>query len=271
MRKLIMHQIDAFADKVFRGNPAAVIVLEADLPDTEMQAIAMENNLAETAFLRRIGDAWTIRWFTPIHEAAFCGHATLAAAHALVTEHGVTGELVFKTRSVGTLRVQSDGGDRYSLDVPCLMPEPLEPLPAAFELLFPEGICSSFRNFENLFVELSCAAAVTAYVPDMLRIADLAPFGLVITGVGGTTHTGEPVDFVSRYFAPAAGIPEDPVTGSTHATLVPFWSARLGRTSLSGFQASARGGRLSCQLEKERVILSGGAVTFMQAEIRLPD
>lgn len=271
MRTLIMHQIDAFADKVFTGNPAAVVILEADLPDAEMQAIAMENNLAETAFLRRSGDAWTIRWFTPVHEAAFCGHATLAAAHAIVTEYGITSELVFNTRRVGALRVRSDCGDRYSLDVPCVMPELLEPFPSVFGLLFPQGIRSAFRNFENFFVELDGAAAVTAYVPDMLRIAELAPFGLAITGVGGATHDGEPVDFVSRYFAPAAGIPEDPVTGSTHATLVPFWSARLGQSRLEAFQASARGGRLSCQLMGERVVLSGGAVTFMRAEIRLPD
>jgi predicted PhzF superfamily epimerase YddE/YHI9 len=261
MRELEMVQVDAFADRVFSGNPAAVLILDDWLPDALLQAIAEENNLAETAFARRAGAEWDLRWFTPTQEVDFCGHATLATAHVLAAERGETGELVFHTR-VGRLAV-TRAGDGYMLDIPALAPQPVDPPPLVAEL-FGDRVVAVFRNFENLFVELVDEAAVRAVVPDLLRIAGLHPLGLVVTGRGATA------DIASRYFAPSYGIPEDPVTGSIHATLVPYWAAKLGRSELTAVQCSRRGGQLGCRLQGDRVLLSGQAVTFMRAVIRLP-
>lgn len=270
MRELSMYQVDAFTGRVFAGNPAAVMILDAALSDAEMQAIAAENNLAETAFVTRAGGDWAIRWFTPMQEAAFCGHATLAAAHVLASERGDADSFLFKTRRVGDLRVRRIADATYELDLPLLEPSPVDALPDALAAIFPQGWTSVFRNFENIFVELDRPDNVTTFQPDMAGIARLAPFSLGITASGGATHDGEPVDFVSRYFAPAAGIPEDPVTGSAHATLAPFWARRLGRTELTAFQASPRGGRVGCRILGDRVLLSGQAATFFKARVRLP-
>jgi predicted PhzF superfamily epimerase YddE/YHI9 len=260
-----MYQVDAFADRVFAGNPAAVLVLDGDwLPEAVMQAIAAENNLAETAFAcPDPAGGWRLRWFTPVHEAAFCGHATLATAHVLAAELGIEGELRFST-GVGELRVGREG-DAYVLDLPAFPPQPLDPIPPVLAEVLPHGWRAAFRNFENIFVELADEATLRAFAPDLARIATLFPLGLCITAPGGR------YDFVSRYFAPGAGIPEDPVTGSTHATLVPHWTARLGRNRLIAFQASARGGELGCELAGARVRLVGRAATFLAATIRLPD
>ncbi|MBB4301585.1 PhzF family phenazine biosynthesis protein [Rhodobium orientis] len=257
-----MFQVDAFTDRVFGGNPAAVLILDRWLSDAVLQAIAGENNLAETAFACRGKDGWHLRWFTPTVEVDFCGHATLATAHVLAREHGVAGEMRFATR-VGELRVTATE-DGYALDVPLLAPEPLERLPEEVAHLVPAGAIL-FRNFENFFAELADEDAVTGFSPDLSAIAKLGPVGLVVTATGTTT------DFVSRYFAPGAGIPEDPVTGSTHATLAPYWATRLGKARMTARQASARGGSLTCEIAGERVRLYGQAVTFMKADIRLPD
>lgn len=264
MRTHAMYQVDAFTDHVFAGNPAAVLVLDGEwLPERVMQAVAGENNLAETAFARPNGaGGWDLRWFTPVHEANFCGHATLATAHVLAAELGTPGELVFSTR-VGELRV-GRLGDTYVLDLPTFPPEPLDEVPTVLAELFPTGWRTAFRNFENFFVELPDEAALRALTPDLARVATLFPFGLCVTAAG------DQHDFVSRYFAPGAGIPEDPVTGSTHTTLVPHWASRLGRMELSAFQCSKRGGELKCELDGPRVRLAGSAVTFMTATIRLP-
>ncbi len=260
---MLMYQVDAFAERVFAGNPAAVLILESWLPDPLMQAVAEENNLAETAFACP-GDTpghWQLRWFTPVHEVDFCGHATLAVAHVLFSQHRASGALRFSTR-VGPLRV-TRVEDGYRLDVPRFDPKPLVSLPGALDGVFDRPPKGQFRNFENIFVELEDETAVRGFIPDLARIARLFPMGLAITAKG-STH-----DFVSRYFAPGAGIPEDPVTGSIHATLVPYWAGRLGKTRLAAFQASRRGGRLACILEGERVLIAGHAVTFMKAEIDL--
>ncbi|MDQ0329417.1 MULTISPECIES: PhzF family phenazine biosynthesis protein [Phyllobacteriaceae] len=256
-----MFQVDAFSDRIFGGNPAAVLVLDDWLADAVMQSIAAENNLAETAFARPNGKGWDLRWFTPVHEVDFCGHATLATAHVLAAHLGVTGIMAFSTR-VGELRVAPvEGG--YQLDLPCFAPETLHELPATIAGPL-EGVARAiFRNFENVFAELPDEAAVRAFVPDLPNIAKLGAQGLVITA------KGQAHDFVSRYFAPGAGIPEDPVTGSIHATLVPHWADKLGKNRLSAFQASARGGHLLCELAGERVLITGKAVTFMEAEIHL--
>lgn len=196
----------------------------------------------------------------------FCGHATLATAHVLFTNYGATTDLVFHTR-VGALRV-SKQAHGYCLNIPRLDPERIDRLPPEIENIFPAQPIGIFRNFENIFVDLGSARKVEDFIPDLAAIAKLGPVGLVITGMAPAAVKA---DFVSRYFAPGAGIPEDPVTGSIHATLVPYWAAKLGRTKLTGFQASSRGGWLECELLKKRVLLSGNAVTFMEATIFLPE
>lgn len=261
---LKMYQVDAFSDRIFGGNPAAVLILEEWLPDSLMQSIAAENNLAETAFVKRAGDGWDLRWFTPTVEVDFCGHATLATAHVLVTEYDVAGPLSFSTR-VGQLRVEvKENG--YLLDLPCIPPETLEQLPDAISPDFSDQAEHWFRNFENIFVVLPGEDAVRACKPDMNALARLGPVGVVVTGKG----SGSQYDFFSRYFAPGAGIPEDPVTGSIHATLVPYWAGKLGKSTLSAWQASLRGGHLMCELKEDRVVIEGKAVTFMRAEICVP-
>ncbi|MCQ0090239.1 PhzF family phenazine biosynthesis protein [Roseovarius sp. M141] len=262
-----MYQVDAFTDRLFAGNPAAVLILDNWLPDRLMLAITQENNLAETAFVKARPDgAWDLRWFAPEHEVDFCGHATLATAHILLTNGNATTPLVFHTR-VGELRVlRSQGG--YQLDLPRLSPEIIETLPQEIEGVFAAPPVRIFRNFENIFADLGSADAVRSFIPDLTAIARMGSVGLVVTGQeaeGATAH------FVSRYFAPGAGIPEDPVTGSIHATLVPYWAERLGRKKLMAHQASARGGWLGCELTDDRVLLEGNAVTFMEATIVLPD
>jgi predicted PhzF superfamily epimerase YddE/YHI9 len=262
-----MFQVDAFADRVFEGNPAAVLVLDDWLPDELMLAIAQENNLAETAFTKAHADgSWDLRWFAPAHEVDFCGHATLATAHVLLSEFGAKAPLAFRTR-VGQLHV-SKLPIGYRLDLPCLPPEPLEALPTEIVGTFAESPAYVFRNFENIFADLGSADAVRRFTPDLAVIARLGPVGLVVTG---READGGRADFVSRYFAPGAGIPEDPVTGSIHATLVPYWSQRIGRSKLIAFQASSRGGWLDCELAEDRVLLAGNAVTFMEASIFLPE
>ncbi|WP_312891237.1 PhzF family phenazine biosynthesis protein [Mesorhizobium silamurunense] len=262
-----MYQVDAFTDRLFAGNPAAVLVLDEWLPDDLMLAITQENNLAETAFVKARSDgAWDLRWFAPAHEVNFCGHATLATAHVLLTETNAEAPLVFHTR-VGELRV-TQGPHGYRLDIPRLPPEPLETLPAEIARVFDNPPVGIFRNFENIFADLGSADAVRSFAPDLASIARLGSVGLVVTGQeadNGRAH------FVSRYFAPRAGIPEDPVTGSIHATLVPYWVERLGRERLMAYQASARGGWLDCELTEDRVFLVGNAVTFMKATVSLPN
>ena len=261
MKKLAMYQVDAFAGSVFAGNPAAVVILDDWLSEDLMQSIATENNLAETAFSRPNEAGRDLRWFTPTQEVDFCGHATLATAHILASEYGVTGNLRFATR-VGDLHVSHvEGG--YRLDLPSFPPQPLGDLRVPTGI-FARGDLATFRNFENIYVELADEQTVRSFVPDFPKIAALDPLGLVITA-RGDSH-----DFVSRCFFPGAGIPEDPVTGSAHATLVPYWANKLGKTRLSAFQCSRRGGRLDCELAGGRVLIKGEAVTFMKAEIYLP-
>ena len=270
MADYTLFQADAFADRLFAGNPAAVMVLDTPLPDDLMQAIAAENNLPETAFVLREGDALSIRWFTPTSEVPFCGHATLASAHVLMTEYGIDGPVSLQTRKVGTLRV-SQTEDGYELDLPRIDATPVAEVPAVLREIFPGGWRAVLRNFENMFVVLNDPEELAGLSPDARRIATLEAGGLGVTAAGGTDHAGAPVDFTSRYFAPAHGIDEDPVTGSTHATLAPYWAGVLGRDRLTAFQASQRGGRIGCRVTKDRVHLTGQAVTYLRGTIRLPD
>lgn len=258
MKKLIMYQVDAFADRVFGGNPAAVLILEEWLPDETMQAIAGENNLAETAFAKANVDGYDLRWFTPTREVDFCGHATLAAAHILVSEYHVSGDIKFTTR-VGSLQVSSLA-DGLQLDLPSFLPEPVEDIEMP-DGLFGTPYLKTFRNFENIYVELEDEAALRSFEPDFTKIAQFGVLGLVVTAIG------DQHDFVSRCFFPADGIPEDSVTGSAHSTLVPYWAAKLGKNKLSAYQCSRRGGHLDCTFSGDRVMIKGNAITYMRAVI----
>lgn len=262
--RLPLFQIDAFAERVFQGNPAAVCPLEAWLPEALMQAIAAENNLSETAFCVPEGESYGLRWFTPLKEIDLCGHATLATAHVLFEHLGFAGaEIVFSTRS-GALRV-TRAGDRLAMDFPAKAVEPCAAPGALIEGLgrAPLEVYGG-RDYLAVFAD---AAEVRALTPDPRRLAELDRHGVIVTAPGGA-EDGD-VDFVSRFFVPKFGVDEDPVTGSAHCSLTPFWAARLGKATLEARQVSRRGGRLQCTLAGERVILRGRAVTYMAATIEV--
>ena len=262
--RLPLFQIDAFAERVFQGNPAAVCPLEAWLPEALMQAIAAENNLSETAFCVPEGEGYGLRWFTPLKEIDLCGHATLATAHVLFEHLGFAGaEIVFSTRS-GALRV-TRAGDRLAMDFPAKAVEPCAAPGALIEGLgrAPLKVYGG-RDYLAVFAD---AAEVRALTPDPRRLAELDRHGVIVTAPGGA-EDGD-VDFVSRFFVPKFGVDEDPVTGSAHCSLTPFWAARLGKATLEARQVSRRGGRLQCTLAGERVILRGRAVTYMAATIEV--
>lgn len=261
-------QVDAFTDRPFAGNPAGVCLLPAGAwPDEGwMQAVAAEVNVAETAFLRPTGPgSWDLRWFTPTVEVDLCGHATLASAHALRTHWGATdSRLTFATRS-GALVVTADGDDLV-LDLPADPPAPAPDAPALLDALGLAGrdveVLAS-RAFE--VVVLGSADEVAALVPDMAALARVSAHGVVVTAPGDGDD-----DVASRMFAPAVGIPEDPVTGSAHAVAAPLWAERLGRNPLRCRQLSARGGTLVATVDGDRVLLAGTAVTTLVATLTGP-
>jgi len=256
------YQIQAFTRDPHGGNPAGVCVLRNPLDAASMQAIAREIGLSETAFVVAGPDGdWQLRWFTPVSEVDLCGHATLATAHALWHERGVAADaLRFRTQS-GILTVTRHG-PALELDFPA---RPARPCAA------PAGLAAALGaepvavgSARDLVVELADAAAVRGLAPDQARLAALDAFAVCVTAPGDRPG----VDFVSRFFAPREGIPEDPVTGSAHCTLVPWWSERLGRGDLVALQVSARGGELRCRLAGDRVLLRGEAVTWLAGELR---
>ncbi len=261
MRTLPLYQVDAFTDRLFAGNPAAVCPLETWLPDETLQALAAENNLAETAFFVPEGNDYRLRWFTPEVEVALCGHATLASAFVVFRDlrPGAT-EVVFHSRS-GPLPVTRNG-DRLTLDFPALPATPRER---------PEGVLAALGGApgevhasRDLLVVYGTEAEVRALRPDFPRLVSREFLGVIATAPGADC------DFVSRFFAPGAGIPEDPVTGSAHCTLAPYWGARLGKTTLHARQVSPRGGELWCELRGDRVLIGGQAVLYLEGRIRLP-
>jgi len=261
---LPLYQIDAFTDRVFAGNPAAVCPLPAWLPAETMQAIAAENNLAETAFfVSQSGSDYEIRWFTPTAEIDLCGHATLASAHVLFQHLSFPGpEITFHSQS-GPLRVHRQADGRLTLDFPARPPQPLTVPPTGLlDALHatPLEVLAS----RDLLVRFGSEAEVLALHPDFAKIAALEYVGVIATAPGS-----DGIDFVSRFFAPRVGVPEDPVTGSAHATLVPYWAARLGKTTLRARQISARGGELWCELRQDRALMSGYAVTYLRGEIEV--
>lgn len=258
MTELRFWQVDAFADRPFTGNPAAVVPLESWLPDEVMQAIAMENNLAETAFtVPASGDSdYELRWFTPTVEVALCGHATLASGHILIDGDRVR----FRTRSSGILEVARDGPD-YWLTLPTWKPAP-KALSAVVAALGCSPVETLWHDGGNALIVVGSEAEVLAVSPDFKA---LAAQGDVLTIV---TAPGSDSDVVSRVFAPGAGIDEDPVTGAAHAVMVPYWAERLGREEFSAYQASRRGGHLACRLDGDRVVLGGKCVTVIEGVLR---
>ncbi len=286
MSPLPLYQVDAFAHAPFTGNPAAVCLLEAGDPRTAdaswMQGLAAEMNLSETAFAYPVADQpagsgdFHLRWFTPACEVDLCGHATLATAHVL-WEQGVvpaqTEVILFQTRS-GELAVKRT-------DVGLAMDFPATPATERFahgeELLHALGVAAPqdvWSNGMDALLELPDVAAVQALQPDFPRLAELDMRGVIVTAVGHVdghvagygAKAGQEVDFVSRFFAPAAGIEEDPVTGSAHCTLAPYWQAQLGKQDLYAFQCSSRGGFVRMRCQHERVILMGDAITIFSGE-----
>lgn len=260
--RLPIYQVDAFTDRVFAGNPAAVVPLDSWLPDAQLQAIAAENNLAETAYFLRNDDVFELRWFTPAVEVDLCGHATLATAFVISTllEPG-RARMDFVTRQAGTLTVTRDG-DVFTLDfpsrpaAPAAAPQPN--LVAALGGPAPLAIL----NGRDYLVVYEDEATVRALTPDMVALSKLDRFAVCVTAPGR-----DGVDFVSRLFAPAQGIPEDPVTGSTHCMLIPYWAEKLGKTVLSARQVSARGGDLACELVGDRVKIGGKGVLYLEGVI----
>lgn len=253
--------VDAFCQGPFTGNPAAVVLQSRPLDDSDMQCIAAEFNLSETAFLRPLdaaGEHWSLRWFTPLAEVNLCGHATLAAAHALWDQcHIDAGALRFDTLS-GQLQVVRHG-DLLSMDFPrCRTAE--QSLSAWAERLGAPAVAAAVAG-EDLLLELADEAAVQAFVPDYGAIAALPCRGLIVTAAGAS------VDIVSRFFAPSVGINEDPVTGSAHCALADYWSAKLHKQQLSAAQLSLRGGQLWLSLDGERVELRGRARTVLSGEL----
>lgn len=261
--ELSIYQVDAFTDDLFGGNPAAVVLLQQWLPDALLQKIAAENNLAETAFLVPERDLYHLRWFTPAVEVPLCGHATLASAQVVFEMlHPGRRAVTFLTRKAGPLTVTVQG-DRMSMDFPARPAERVATPAGLVEALGAEP--SEVWAANNLMCVFETEGAVKALQPDFRKVAALDCLGVIATAPGNGG-----VDFVSRYFAPALGVDEDPVTGSAHCTLVPYWSRRLGKTKLEARQISARGGHLSCEDKGARVSMAGRAVLYLEGRIFVP-
>ena len=277
-----LFQVDAFTEAPFRGNPAAVCLLERARPAAWMQQVAREMNLSETAFVQRRGQqrasapgvpraeqqsgeaSFDLRWFTPACEVDLCGHATLASAHVLWEEGWLEAdtEAIFHTKSGGLTACRAGG--EIVMDFPAEPPAPCALPEGLVKALGVEEVAYAGRNRMDVLVRVEDVRAVRALQPDMERLAEVEARGVIVTASGEE----EGSDFVSRFFAPRAGVPEDPVTGSAHCALAPFWSARLGRRHLTGVQLSARGGRVGVEMKGERrVLLSGHAVTVLRGAL----
>jgi predicted PhzF superfamily epimerase YddE/YHI9 len=265
--KLSFTQVDAFATRAFTGNPAAVIPLDAWLDDVTLQAIAAENNLAETAFLIPAdgsddGDAdYELRWFTPTVEVVLCGHATLAGGHVILGSRPELEAVRFRTRKAGILRVERRAAG-YALDLPAWAPSPKR-LPDMVAGIGGAPVETLWRDGGYAVLVYATEAEVRALAPDFATLARMGDILFV------TTAPGETTDVVSRVFVPGAGIDEDPVTGSAHSIIAPYWANRLGRNRFTAFQASARGGHLGCELAGDRAVLEGACVTVIEGSFLL--
>ena len=263
MNPQVMYQVDAFASELFSGNPAAVCIMDAWMPEELMQSIAAENNLAETAFAVPSTDGYEIRWFTPETEVALCGHATLATAHVLFTTLDQRlSRIRFQSRQRGILEV-SKAGDWLVLDFPSDPPSQIE-MPEGLQSALGGMPKSCWKGLTDYMVVYETAEEIRALKPNFHLLNKIPVRGVIATSPGGN------FDFVSRFFAPRCGVPEDPVTGSAHTTLTPYWARVLGKTGLNAAQLSSRGGTLRCELTGDRVKLAGKAITYMKAELYLP-
>jgi PhzF family phenazine biosynthesis protein len=257
-----IYHVDAFAEKPFEGNPAAVCLLKDERPAAWMQAVAAEMNLSETAFMRQLNEGYELRWFTPTTEVELCGHATLASAHAMWIEGVVMRGRPIRFHTKSGVLTCTQNGDLIDLDFPATPATPTDPPEHLLEAL---GVRPSFvgRTKFDKFLLLESEEIVRALRPDFAALGS-------ITGMRGvivTSPSSDPrFDFVSRYFAPGSGVNEDPVTGSAHCCLAPFWSERLGKTSMTGYQASPRGGIVHVLLNGDRVVLGGKAVTIFHGD-----
>ena len=257
---LPIYQVDAFAEKLFGGNPAAICPLTEWLPDATMQAIAAENNLAETAFFVREGADYALRWFTPAVEVDLCGHATLASAHVVFSFLEPGRERVnFRTLKAGTLTVARHG-DMLMMDFPARPATAVDPPPGLLAAL--GGSPREVLKARDHMVVYGSAAEVAALKPDFAALGRLDCWAAIATAPGE-----DGTDFVSRFFAPRQGIDEDPATGSSHCTLVPYWAARLGKRELKARQLSRRVGTLTCALNGDRVAIGGRAVLYLEGKI----
>ena len=257
-----IYQVDAFTDKPFAGNPAGVCILPQPAEEAWMQAIAREMNLSETAFLVRQENGFDLRWFTPAAEVRLCGHATLASAHILWQTGALHSGEQARFHTLSGLLTASQRGEWIEMDFPLRQNKPVEPPAGLTEAL---GVTPIYmgRDVDDYLVEVESEAVVRDLKPDFTRLGNLPVRGVIVTA-----RSADPqFDFVSRFFAPAVGINEDPVTGSAHCCLTPFWAERLGKTEMVAYQASARGGVVRVKLVGERVLLSGQAVTVMRGEL----
>ncbi len=264
--ELPIYQVDAFSGKVFAGNPAAVCPLDGPLDAALMQAIAAENNLSETAFFHPEGDGFRIRWFTPMSEIDLCGHATLASAWVLFEELGHSRpEVRFASQSGPLVVTRGSEPGLLRMDFPAWAPRPAAPSRALVEgLRGPEPV--EVLATRDWLVVYDSEEDVLQLEPDMEKLKGLDRLGVIVTAKGGPASGA---DFVSRFFVPGEGIPEDPVTGSAHSTLIPYWSPRLGKSAMRAAQLSRRGGELFCEHNGERVAISGRAALYMRGTIYL--
>lgn len=263
-----IYQVDAFAERPFTGNPAAVCLLDGPADPAWMQSVAAEMNLSETAFLFDQDDGYILRWFTPAVEVDLCGHATLASAHILYETGALSEDQAarFETAS-GVLTVRRNREGTLTMDFPASPPTKAEPPPGLAHVFGIEPVWTGRSRFD-LFAEAHDEAAIHALNPDPPSVAKLGARGVIVTA---RADAGTDYDFVSRFFAPGSGIAEDPVTGSAHCALAPYWATKLGRNSLIGYQASGRGGFVGAHVVGDRVELTGRAVTVLRGEWVAPE
>jgi len=261
--ELKLFQVDSFSDKVFKGNPAAVIALNSWIQEDLMQSIAMENNLSETAFIVEKSDNfYEIRWFTPTVEVDLCGHATLAAAHVIFNHFNAHGnELEFFSQRSGPLKVLKSE-DELTLDFPVDKPEGERPPDGLYEALG-EAPKECLKGKDDYLLVYNDQATIERLDPNFHLLQYIRCRGIICSAPGNDS------DFVSRFFAPASGINEDPVTGSAHTTLTPYWSSKLGKEKLSAKQLSQREGSLKCELRSDRVFITGKAATYFQGTVTI--
>jgi len=260
--RIKLYQVDAFTERVFGGNPAAVCILDEWLDDEMMQNIAAENNLSETAFAVRLDNAYEIRWFTPNSEVDLCGHATLACAHVLFEHYHFPGDkIIFQSMSKGKLAVMREG-EFLTLDFPADPPEKIDDPQKLLDAIGKPAV-ESYRGSSDYMLLYDTQRDIEDISPDFARLTEIDLRGIIVTAPGNDT------DFVSRFFAPKLEINEDPVTGSAHTTLTPFWSERLGKKALTARQLSRRKGDLHCKLLDSRVHITGKAVTYLGGEIEI--